>query len=76
MSNRATVIRQKRLLLYLATSHRALASAIEDALLHRWIAHRTAATGLPVAWDYVCDEMGRVLESVTDTEQEDSRAGA
>jgi hypothetical protein len=67
--NRATQIRTKRRLTMLEVSHRALAEAIEDALLHRWIAHRTAATGLPVAWDYVCDEMGRVLESVTEQEE-------
>lgn len=49
---------------------RRLAGAIEDALLHYWIGHRTAAVGLPVAWDVVAQRMAEALEGAVDGEQE------
>jgi hypothetical protein len=60
--NRATQIRQKRTLVLLAVSHRALAKASQEALTHYWVGLKTAGVGLPVAWDYVAQCMAEALE--------------
>ena len=74
MSNRATQIRQKRALVLLAVSHRALAEASQEALTHYWVGLKTAGVGLPVAWDYVAQCMAAALEGPLETVQEAERA--
>jgi hypothetical protein len=73
--NRASQVRQKRTLVLLAVSHRALAGAIEDALLHYWIGMRTYGSGLPVDGWHVAQRMAEALEAVTPGE-EDAGASA
>ena len=75
MSNRATQIRQKRTLVLLAVSHRALAEANQEA---RGICRSTfeRAPRLLGEWQEAMLAVYRALEAPLETEQEDDRAGA